>query len=110
LPMLNAQDPNPSIYIAGHRGMVGAALVRALERAGHTHLITRTHAELDLTDQAGVETFFAEQRPAQVYLAAAKVGGIHANDTYPAEFLYQNLLLDALIEVPDGVQQRTKIH
>ncbi|MTW23207.1 NAD-dependent epimerase/dehydratase family protein [Allochromatium palmeri] len=78
--------------------------------AGHTHLITRTHAELDLTDQAAVETFFADQRPTQVYLAAAKVGGIHANDTYPTEFLDQNLLLDALIKVPDGVQQRTKIH
>ena len=95
--MLNAQDSSPSIYIAGHRGMVGAALVRALQRAGHTNLITRTHAELDLTDQTAVETFFADQRPTQVYLAAAKVGGIHANDTYPAEFLYQNLLIEANI-------------
>ncbi|MTW23204.1 GDP-L-fucose synthase [Allochromatium palmeri] len=95
--MLNAQDLSPSIYIAGHRGMVGAALVRALERAGYTQLITRTHAELDLTDQTAVETFFADQRPTQVYLAAAKVGGIHANDTYPAEFLYQNLLIEANI-------------
>jgi GDP-L-fucose synthase len=94
---MSSQDSAASIYIAGHRGMVGAALVRALERAGHTQLITRTHAELDLTDQAAVETFFADQRPTQVYLAAAKVGGIHANDTYPAEFLYQNLLIEANI-------------
>jgi GDP-L-fucose synthase len=92
---MSSQPSSASIYIAGHRGMVGAALVRALERAGHTNLITRTHAELDLTDQTAVETFFAEQRPTQVYLAAAKVGGIHANDTYPAEFLYQNLLIEA---------------
>ncbi len=86
-----------SIYVAGHRGMVGSAIVRALECAGHTQLLTRSHAELDLTDQAAVEAFFAEQRPTQVYLAAAKVGGIHANDTYPAEFLYQNLLIEANI-------------
>ena len=77
--------------------MVGSALVRALEGAGFTTLITRTHAELDLTDQAAVEAFFAEQRPTQVYLAAARVGGIHANDSYPAEFLYQNLLIEANI-------------
>jgi GDP-L-fucose synthase len=86
-----------SIYVAGHRGMVGSALVRALEGAGHATLITRTHAELDLTDQAAVEAFFAKQRPTQVYLAAARVGGIHANDSYPAEFLYQNLLIEANI-------------
>ena len=85
------------IYIAGHHGMVGSALVRALERAGHTNLVTRTHADLDLIDQAAVDAFFAEQRPTQVYLAAARVGGIHANDTYPAEFLYQNLLIEANI-------------
>nr|WP_274600251.1 GDP-L-fucose synthase [Thiocystis violacea] len=85
------------IYVAGHRGMVGSAIVRALEAAGHANLLTRTHAELDLTDQLAVDAFFAEQRPTQVYLAAAKVGGIHANDTYPAEFLYQNLLIEANI-------------
>ncbi|MBK1725052.1 GDP-fucose synthetase [Thiocystis violacea] len=77
--------------------MVGSAIVRALEAAGHANLLTRTHAELDLTDQLAVDAFFAEQRPTQVYLAAAKVGGIHANDTYPAEFLYQNLLIEANI-------------
>lgn len=92
-----SNESRPRIYIAGHRGMVGAALVRALERAGHVDPLTRTHAELDLTDQSAVERFFAEQRPAQVYLAAARVGGIHANDTYPAEFLYQNLLIEANI-------------
>lgn len=83
------------VYVAGHRGMVGAAVARALERAGHTNLLLRTHAELDLTDQAAVDAFFAEHRPGQVYLAAAKVGGIYANDTYPAEFLYQNLMIEA---------------
>ncbi len=94
---MSSDGPCPHMYIAGHRGMVGAALVRALERAGQTNFITRTHAELDLTDQSAVERFFAEQRPDQVYLAAARVGGIQANDTYPAEFLYQNLLIEANI-------------
>lgn len=83
------------IYVAGHGGMVGAALLRALERAGATTVLTRTHADLDLTDQAAVDAFFAATRPAQVYLAAARVGGIHANDTYPAEFIHQNLMIEA---------------
>jgi len=83
------------IYVAGHRGMVGAALVRALDKSGHTNIITRTHRELDLADQAAVRAFFEQQRPAEVYLAAAKVGGIHANDTYPAEFIYDNLMIQA---------------
>jgi len=74
---------------------VGAAIVRALTAAGHRNTLTRTHAELDLTDQVAVDSFFAEHKPAQVYLAAAKVGGIHANDTYPADFIYQNLLIEA---------------
>ncbi len=87
----------PKIYVAGHRGMVGAAIVRALRAAGHPadRIVTRTHAELDLTEQAAVRAFFAEQLPDQVYLAAAKVGGIHANDTYPAEFIYDNLMIEA---------------
>ena len=87
----------PKIYVAGHRGMVGAAIVRALRAAGHPdeRIVTRSHAELDLTEQAAVRAFFAEQRPDQVYLAAAKVGGIHANDTYPAEFIHQNLMIEA---------------
>ncbi len=71
----------PKIYVAGHRGMVGSAIVRVLQRQGHTRLVTRTHAELDLTDQAAVRHFFATEKPDEVYLAAAKVGGIHANNT-----------------------------
>ena len=88
---------SPKIYVAGHRGMVGSAIVRVLEQQGHTHIVTRTHAELDLTDQASVRAFFAAEKPDQVYLAAAKVGGIHANNTYPAEFIYENLMMEANI-------------
>jgi nucleoside-diphosphate-sugar epimerase len=87
----------PRIYVAGHRGMVGAAIVRRLQYTGDTKLITRTHAELDLTDQAQVRAFFSAERPDQVYLAAARVGGIHANNTYPAEFIYENLMIEANI-------------
>jgi GDP-L-fucose synthase len=85
------------IYVAGHRGMVGSAIVRTLLAKGvlPTQIVTRTHAELDLTDQRAVDAFFAEEQPTQVYLAAAKVGGIHANNTYPADFIYQNLMLQA---------------
>lgn len=85
------------IYIAGHRGMVGSAIVRALRAQGveASQIVTRTHAELDLCNQAAVNTFFAQERPTQVYLAAAKVGGIYANNTYPADFIYQNLTLQA---------------
>jgi GDP-L-fucose synthase len=85
------------IYVAGHRGMVGSAIVRQLLAKGHTaaNLLTRTHAELDLVDQAAVRTFFKDNKPDQVYLAAAKVGGIHANNTYPADFIYQNLMMQA---------------
>ncbi len=87
----------PKIYVAGHRGMVGSAIVRQLLAQGHPakRIVTRTHAELDLTDQAAVRAFFAIERPDQVYLAAAKVGGIHANNIYPAEFIYQNLMMQA---------------
>jgi GDP-L-fucose synthase len=87
----------PKIYIAGHRGMVGSSIVRQLLAAGHVseNLITRTHAELDLTNQSAVREFFQAEKPDQVYLAAAKVGGIHANNTYPAEFIYQNLMMQA---------------
>ncbi|MFI3222104.1 MAG: GDP-L-fucose synthase [Methylococcaceae bacterium] len=81
------------IYVAGHRGMVGSAIVRVLKGQGHTNLVMRTHAELDLTDQQAVRYFFEAEKPDQVYLAAAKVGGIHANNTYPAEFIYQNLMV-----------------
>ncbi|PIX95765.1 MAG: GDP-fucose synthetase [Hydrogenophilales bacterium CG_4_9_14_3_um_filter_63_34] len=85
---------NARIYLAGHRGLVGSALQRALARAGHGELITRSHAELDLTDPVAVRAFFTEQRPEYVFLAAAKVGGIHANDTYPVDFLQDNLLIE----------------
>ena len=83
------------IYVAGHRGMVGSAIVRVLQQQGQANFVTRTHAELDLTNQAVVQAFFAEEKPTQVYLAAAKVGGIYANNTYPAEFIYQNLMVQA---------------
>ncbi|MEI6762400.1 MAG: GDP-L-fucose synthase [Betaproteobacteria bacterium] len=83
------------IYVAGHRGMVGGAIVRTLQQQGQTNLVTRTHAELDLTNQAAVQAFFEKEKPTQVYLAAAKVGGIHANNTYPADFIYQNLMMQA---------------
>jgi GDP-L-fucose synthase len=91
----------PKIYVAGHRGMVGSAIIRQLQSlpcgsgAAAANVITRTHAELDLTNQAAVQAFFAQEKPDQVYLAAAKVGGIHANNTYPAEFIYDNLMMQA---------------
>ncbi len=83
------------IYVAGHRGLVGAAIMRQLQQRGITRLVTRTHAELDLTDQQQVRDFFASERPDYVILAAAKVGGIHANNTYSAEFIYDNLMIEA---------------
>lgn len=86
-------EKNSKIYIAGHRGLVGSAIVRNLEANGFTNIITRTHAELDLTNQADVRKFFEEERPEYVFLAAAKVGGIHANNTYPADFIYDNLMI-----------------
>jgi GDP-L-fucose synthase len=88
---------SPKIYVAGHRGMVGSAIVRQLLAQGHSpeNIVTRTHNELDLTDQSAVRNFFEKESPDQVYLAAAKVGGIHANNTYPAEFIYQNLMIEA---------------
>ena len=83
--------PQDRVYVAGHRGLVGSAITRGLERRGYQHLLTRSHAELDLTDRAAVNAFFATERPEYVVLAAAKVGGILANDTYPADFLRENL-------------------
>lgn len=85
--------PDSKIYVAGHRGLVGSALVRALQAQGFTNLVLCTHTELDLCDQLAVNAFFAEEKPEYVFLAAAKVGGIHANDTYPAEFIRDNLLI-----------------
>ena len=87
-------DLHAKIYVAGHRGMVGSAIVRELERQGYDHIITRTHRELDLCRQEAVEAFFAEQRPEYVFLAAAKVGGIEANRQGLADFLYQNMMLE----------------
>jgi GDP-L-fucose synthase len=86
-------DRNAKIYVAGHRGLVGGAIWRRLERAGFTNLIGRTSKELDLREQAAVAKFFAEARPEYVFLAAARVGGIRANNTYPAEFIYDNLMI-----------------
>ena len=83
------------IYVAGHRGMVGSAIVRALKAEGNVQIVCKRHDELELTNQAAVRQFFQQERPDQVYLAAAKVGGIHANNTYPAEFIYQNLMVQA---------------
>ena len=90
---MNALHPESKIYVAGHLGMVGSAVVRRLDTDGFTNLVLRTRKELDLTDQAAVDAFFANERPEFVFLAAAKVGGIHANDTYPAEFLRDNLAI-----------------
>ncbi|MDL2354332.1 MAG: GDP-L-fucose synthase [Pseudomonadota bacterium] len=85
----------PRIFVAGHRGLVGSAIVRVLHAQGHTNIVTRTHAELELTDQAQVRAFFAAEHVDQVYLAAARVGGIHANHVYPAEFIYDNTMVQA---------------
>jgi GDP-L-fucose synthase len=90
--MLNTQ---PRIYVAGHNGLVGSAIVRALRAQGQHNIVTRSHQELELTDQAQVREFFRLERIDQVYLAAARVGGIHANDTYPADFIYDNLMVQA---------------
>lgn len=91
------QDQTSRIYVAGHRGMVGSAIVRRLRQLGHhdQSIITRSHAELDLTHQAAVRDFLETQKPDQIYLAAALVGGIHANNTYPADFIYNNLIIQA---------------
>ena len=85
------------IYIAGHRGLAGSAIVRELQRQGYTNLVMRTHVELDLEDATATQRFFEQERPAMVFLAAAKVGGIHANNSYPVEFLMSNLLIEANI-------------
>ena len=85
------------IYVAGHRGMVGSAIVRNLEARGYSFIVTKTHAELDLLDQSAVKSFFQQEKPEYVFLAAAKVGGIHANNTLRAEFIYQNLAMETNI-------------
>src|SRR5688500_15426391 len=86
-------SPDSKIYVAGHRGLAGSALVRALQQRGYRNLLLRTHAELDLTNQAATRAFFAEEHPDYVFMAAAKVGGILANNTYPADFIAQNLAI-----------------
>ena len=86
---------NQKIYVAGHQGMVGSAIFRILKNKGYSNIICRSHKELDLIDQSAVNQFFEEEKPDQVYLAAAKVGGIFANNNYPAEFIYKNLLIEA---------------
>jgi len=91
---MQSLDRSKKIYVAGHRGLVGSALVRKLEKEGFTNIITRTHADLDLTRQADVEEFFEKEKPDYVILAAAKVGGIYANDTYPADFIMKNLQIE----------------
>ncbi len=90
-------DKSAKIYVAGHRGLAGSAIVRELQRQGYTNLVTRTHAELDLEDAAATQQFFNQERPEIVFLAAAKVGGIHANNTLPVDFLMSNLLIEANI-------------
>ena len=90
-----SMDKSAKIYVAGHRGMVGAALLRRLKSAGYERLLFRTHAELDLTDQPAVFEFLTSERPDYIFLAAARVGGIHANDTYRAQFLYENLAIES---------------
>jgi len=93
--MENSTLKSEKIYVAGHRGMVGSAIVRRLQNLGCRHIVTRTHRELDLTDQAAVSHFFATEKVDRVVLAAAKVGGIHANNVYPADFIYVNLMIEA---------------
>lgn len=90
-------EKNSKIYVAGHRGMVGSAIVRRLEEKGYRNIIYRNSTELDLRNQAAVEKFFEEEKPEYVFLAAAKVGGIYANNTYPAEFIYDNLMIETNI-------------
>lgn len=86
-------EKNSKIYVAGHRGLVGSAIVRNLQKKGYNNIICRTHSELDLTNQTAVREFFQQEKPEYVFLAAAKVGGINANNTYPADFIYENLMI-----------------
>ena len=90
-------DKSSLIYIAGHTGLVGSAILRKLKFLGCRNIITRTHQEMDLMDRVKVNSFFAEEKPEYVFLAAARVGGIHANNTYPAEFIYENLMIQTNI-------------
>jgi GDP-L-fucose synthase len=100
-------NPESSIYVAGHRGMVGAAIMRKLGELGYTNLVTRTHSELDLTCQQDVKAFFKEQKPDYVFLAAARVGGIAANNKFPADFIYDNVMIESNI-IHAAFQQNVK--
>ncbi len=91
---LNIMEKNSKIYVAGHRGMVGSAIVRQLQKQGYNNIVTRTHSELDLTSQQAVNDFFEAEKPEYVFLAAAKVGGIEANAKHPADFMYENMMLE----------------
>lgn len=95
--MNKSMNKDSKIYVAGHRGLVGSAIMRQLDTIGCSNVLTRTHSELDLVNQAQVQAFFEKEKPEYVFLAAAKVGGIHANNTYPAEFIYQNMMIEANI-------------
>jgi len=99
-------EKHAKIYVAGHRGLVGSALMRRLAKGGYQNIITRTHAELDLTDQTAVQDFFAQERPEYVFLAAARVGGILANDTYPAEFIHDNIAIQTNVI---GASRKTSV-
>ena len=90
---------NDKIYIAGHRGLVGSAIVRQLKARNFNNLLIRTHKELDLTNQIAVQNFFKKEKPDYVILAAGKVGGIYANNTYPADFIYQNIMIEVNMEL-----------
>jgi GDP-L-fucose synthase len=96
-------EKESKIYIAGHRGMVGSAIMRGLEKKGFNNIITRTSSELDLRNQQAVADFFAEEKPDYVFLAAAKVGGIVANNTYRADFIYENLMIESNITHPVSI-------
>ena len=93
----NPISKQAKIYVAGHRGMVGSAIVRRLQASDYANILTRTHADLDLTNQSAVAEFFLKQKPDYVFMAAAKVGGIHANNSCRADFIYQNLMMEANI-------------
>ena len=94
---LNSIGSSAKIFVAGHSGLVGSAIVRHLKKEGFNNLLLKTHEELDLIDQSEVKNFFGSEKPDYVIIAAAKVGGIHANNTYPADFIYQNMMIEANI-------------
>jgi GDP-L-fucose synthase len=106
---MNKMEKSAKIYVAGHRGMVGSALVRKLQKEGFNNIITRTSKELDLTNQQAVSDFFAAEKPEYVFLAAAKVGGIHANNIYRADFIYQNLMIECNVIHQSYVQGVKKL-